>query len=136
MKDKSMQRRFCRGGNDMLGMLKMQMQGEIDSWAIRWCFAQSLQNKYTVYPRKTMVINTGADGSGTNQGLKKESKVDNFHGDREPMELELLAPDKRITREFYNIHSDTIGKKIKRNLNVAGVIKQSKKVIDRTFGRI
>jgi hypothetical protein len=56
---------FCKGGNDLDKMLRYQMKGKIDSWAIRWCYNQSFQNKYTVYPVKSFVTNIGTDGSGT-----------------------------------------------------------------------
>lgn len=56
---------FCKGGNNLDRMLRKQMNGKIDSWAIRWCYSQSLQNKYTVYPVVSFVTNIGTDGSGT-----------------------------------------------------------------------
>lgn len=58
-------RHFCRGGSDLHKMLSYQMKGKIDSWAIRWCYNQSMQNKYTVYPVDSFVSNIGTDGSGT-----------------------------------------------------------------------
>ena len=46
-------------------MLRYQMQGKIDSWAIRWCYNQCKQNKLTIYPTKSLVNNIGTDGRGT-----------------------------------------------------------------------
>lgn len=57
--------KLARGGTDMPGMLRQQMEGEIDSWAIRWCYAQSMADMLTVYPRVSRVRNMGNDGSGT-----------------------------------------------------------------------
>jgi len=57
--------KFCRGGTDLDKMLRYQMKGKIDSWAIRWNFNQFIQDKYTVYPIKSLVTNIGTDGSGT-----------------------------------------------------------------------
>ena len=65
VKDPALVARLARGGSDMPGMLKQQMEGEIDSWAIRWCFAQSRADMLTVYPRISRVRNMGNDGSGT-----------------------------------------------------------------------
>ena len=56
---------FNRGGRDLSNMLKLQMNGKINSWAIRWCYSQFKHNKYTVYPIHSLVMNTGLDGSGT-----------------------------------------------------------------------
>jgi len=56
---------FCKGGTDLDKMLRYHMKGKIDSWAIRWCYNQSFQNRYTVYPVESYVMNIGTDGSGT-----------------------------------------------------------------------
>ncbi|WP_411334068.1 sugar transferase [Metabacillus indicus] len=56
---------FCKGGTDLDKMLRHHMAGKIDSWAIRWCYNQAFQNRYTVYPTKSYVSNIGTDGSGT-----------------------------------------------------------------------
>lgn len=45
-------------------MLDHQMQGKIDSWAIRWCYAQSKLNMFTVYPVMSRIHNIGFDGTG------------------------------------------------------------------------
>lgn len=117
LSSRKLQKHFNRGGNDMTGMLVNQMEGRIDSWAIRWCFAQSMQNKYTVYPVSSFIVNDGVDGTGTNQH-KGEAIRYNMHEYGEKMIFEKLKPDKRITRDFYYAHSDTLAKKIKRNIPV------------------
>ena len=41
------------------------MNGKIDSWAIRWCFAQFRNSSFCVYPKNSMVTNLGFnDGKG------------------------------------------------------------------------
>jgi len=69
--DKQMRKEFELGGDDMYKMLELQMLGKIDSWAIRWCFSQFIQNKYSVYPVKSKIINDGFnDAKGThNSGV-------------------------------------------------------------------
>lgn len=47
-------------------MLKHQICGKNNSWAIRWHATAVLKNKYTLYPSKTLVHNIGIDGSGVN----------------------------------------------------------------------
>lgn len=56
---------FCKGGTDLDKLLRQQMKSEINSWAIRWCYSQSMQRRYSVYPCKSLVLNLGTDGSGT-----------------------------------------------------------------------
>ena len=120
--DRRLQRQFNRGGNDMTGMLTDQMQGKIDSWAIRWCFSQSMQDRYTVYPVKSKVLNTGKDGSGTNQGVSLSTGAEYFDERCNHIKLELLKPDIRINKEFKRKHSDTLGKKIRRNIMRFGFV--------------
>lgn len=56
---KSLQRAFNRGGSDMFGMLKGYMEGANRSWAIRFCYAQHRQGKYSVHPFRSQVANEG-----------------------------------------------------------------------------
>lgn len=46
-------------------MLKRQVKGVNDSWAIRWYASAFLKNKLTLYPAVSMVKNIGHDKSGT-----------------------------------------------------------------------
>lgn len=47
-------------------MLNMQLNGQIDSWAIRWYASTFLKNMLTLYPTQSMVLHIGNDGKGTN----------------------------------------------------------------------
>lgn len=51
--------RFNQMGSDMTGMLSRQMKGELDSWAIRWCYHQFRFNLYTVFPVVSKIQNVG-----------------------------------------------------------------------------
>jgi hypothetical protein len=50
-------------------MLKDQISGKNNSWAIRWYASAFLKNKLTLYPGKSLVRNIGVDGSGTHGGI-------------------------------------------------------------------
>jgi hypothetical protein len=45
-------------------MLRNQIAGKNDSWAIRWHASAYLKNMLTLYPGRSLVFNTGNDGSG------------------------------------------------------------------------
>ncbi len=49
-------------------MLKRQIQGKNDSWAVRWYASALLNGKLSLYPRKSLVMNIGFDGSGRHGG--------------------------------------------------------------------
>ncbi|MGJ3196269.1 glycosyltransferase family protein [Peribacillus frigoritolerans] len=67
---------FNRGGRDMANMLDAQMDGTIDSWAIRWCYTQSKKDLLTVYPVKSRIKNIGLDGSGTHSAITSHYDVE------------------------------------------------------------
>lgn len=54
------------GGSDCWDMLEGWHNGKNKSWAIRFCFAQFLQNKFSLFPVISKVNNNGFDGQGTN----------------------------------------------------------------------
>ena len=53
------------GAYPFLNMLKEQIKGENDSWAVRWYASAFLTNKLTLYPGRSLVNNIGNDSSGT-----------------------------------------------------------------------
>lgn len=53
------------GSVDYIDMLRAQVKGENDSWAIRWYAAAFLADKLTLYPGVSLVQNIGNDGSGS-----------------------------------------------------------------------
>ena len=99
----------------MTNMLKMQMDGKIDSWAIRWCFSQSNQEMYTVYPRISYLENAGCDGSGIHSSVYDEYYTD-MSQCVPKCRFETLEIDKKIAKEFQMKYKDTIKKKIRRRI--------------------
>jgi hypothetical protein len=56
-------------------MLKSQIKGTNDSWAIRWYASAFLADKLTLYPGRSLVHNIGNDGSGTHCGINSTNDV-------------------------------------------------------------
>lgn len=54
------------GGSDCFGMLRDWHDGKNQSWAIRFCYSQFMQNKLSIFPMTSKVANEGFDGQGTN----------------------------------------------------------------------
>lgn len=66
LQNKKLQYRFdFEGCYEYTQMLQYQIEGKIDSWAIRWHASAYLKNKLTLYTSKSLVRNIGGDGSGT-----------------------------------------------------------------------
>jgi len=59
-----------------LQMLKDQISGKNNSWAIRWYASAFLKQKLTLYPGRSLVKNIGFDGSGTHCGIDGTLKCD------------------------------------------------------------
>lgn len=53
-------------GSDVFKMLNDWKHGRNNSWAIRFCYAQFVQKKLSVFPTKSLVDNEGFAGDGTN----------------------------------------------------------------------
>jgi hypothetical protein len=71
-------------------MLRRQSRSEVDSWAIRWHASMFLQNRLSVYPSQSLILNTGFDGSGTH-------KANSFN-----LELSKGLPEADYCPEFDN----------------------------------
>lgn len=100
-KNKEQRKKFNLGGRDMANMLDSQMEGKIDSWAIRWCYSQSKIDMYTVYPVKSRIKNIGLDGSGTHSGLTTRYDV-HFKNDNGVCKFEDVKINQGITKNFQN----------------------------------
>jgi hypothetical protein len=65
--DSAMRRQFdVDGSYPYFLMLKRQKEGKVDSWAIRWYLSVFLVGGLVVFPKQTLVMNEGFDGSGSN----------------------------------------------------------------------
>lgn len=102
--------RFCFGGNDTVSMLKAQMHGKIDSWGIRWCYAQSRRRKYSVAPRKSLVKNIGFDDTGTHSKSGDEVKfgIEDLDSESTSWSKDNLKISFKIVHELYKLNRLTM----------------------------
>jgi hypothetical protein len=85
-------------------MLKDQIAGRNDSWAVRWHATCFLQDLLILYPGRTLVHNIGNDGSGTHATTIDESFTSDLSP--EPVELQPIPIEQDVTarqavREFF-----------------------------------
>jgi hypothetical protein len=86
LKDKALRRRFDLDGvYPYFDMLKKTLEGELDSWGIRWWWTVFRAGGLVVYPRRSLVWVGGMDGSGTHceadEGYNAPGlKADSFAG--------------------------------------------------------
>lgn len=100
-KDKKMRKAFRKCGYDMPAMLDMQMRGQVDSWAIRFCYAQFKQNKVTVNPTISRIKNIGIDGTGTHKVNENRWSVE---CNQTVCKIEFIPYEinKQLVRAYYN----------------------------------
>lgn len=98
-KNSKNKKKFNLGGNDMYKMLELQYLKKIDSWAIRWCYNQFKQNKYTVYPIKSLVNNIGFGKDATHGGIFYKKYINKIATTDIKIDKDIKL-DKRIIRVF------------------------------------
>ncbi|WP_198683889.1 glycosyltransferase [Aliidiomarina celeris] len=65
LEDKVWRKKFAKVGSDMPRMLQNQLDGKINSWAIRFCYHQFNRNLASVFPVKSKVCNVGFNNDAT-----------------------------------------------------------------------
>lgn len=91
LKKQRLQRLFDFSGTyPYMRMLKWQVKGTVDSWAIRWYASALLAGKLTLYPGRPLVSNIGHDASATHcvptDSFDVQLSGDPIHVDRIPVE--------------------------------------------------
>ena len=105
---------FNRGGDDLFPMLKSQLDGNIDSWAIRFCYAHYKNNSFCVYPVKSFVNNEGFDGSGVHCGIDKSNKFENILIEEVDISINKnIILDENIVNNFYLLNKKIFFRRLK-----------------------
>lgn len=128
LSDRNWLGRLDKAGTDLAPMLRRQLNGEIDSWAVRWTANQVELGMLAVFPTHPVVFDDGRDGTGThaharqgNDAVDNNRKLEQFISStfvygKEVFDFSDAQLDKKIVRAAWNYDSDTLVKKIKRNL--------------------
>ena len=66
------------GSESLTTLLYRSASGDpaIDSWALRWMASAIVHDKVTLYPAKSLLLNTGFDGSGTHGAVTEALSTD------------------------------------------------------------
>ena len=107
------------GSYSFSSLLRKQVEGKVDSWAIRWHASIFLQNMLTLYPGQSLVQNIGNDKSGTNSGNYHFMDVQLNH-DRIPVidtEVRSSKMGYQAFVDFFERNKQTLFTKISRSLS-------------------
>lgn len=98
-------------GSDVYKMINDWHRGGVNSWAIRFCYSQFIQERYSVFPFKSKVINNGFLFDGTNcRGYNRYKIV--LDENNEP---DIFVPENVINKKIINrvLYYDSIIMRIK-----------------------
>jgi hypothetical protein len=87
---------FNKMGSDMSRMLDRQMQGKINSWAIRWCYHQFKNGLFSVHPLTSKIKNIGFNSTEASNTREKFN----------PYQTKLDVGEKREFQFSKDIHLD------------------------------
>lgn len=121
--DRTLLRMFTYNGTyPYLEMLQAQIDGKIDSWAVRWYASAVLKNNLCLYPAKSLVQNIGFDEMGTH--TKKSDTYDaSILADETTTEFPKIPIREsntmrraleKIFRKLYNTEKPSLFKRFKR----------------------
>lgn len=101
-------KQFKKRGYNLPDMLDRQMQGETDSWAIRFCYEQFKQDKITVNPTVSRIRNIGFDGSGTHDNDTAEKW--NVHLNEEVKDITYIpvVMNRKLINSYYSFWAGNI----------------------------
>ncbi|HPQ22127.1 MAG TPA: glycosyltransferase [Saprospiraceae bacterium] len=91
---------FNRGGEDLTDMLRLQVEGKIDSWSIRFSYAHYKNEMYSIWPRYSYVTNIGLDGTGTHGDVLDVLKNDLLKAKRRCNFIKNIQINEKIMIEF------------------------------------
>ncbi len=114
IKKKNIERELNFNGTyDYTSMLKNQIEGKIDSWAIRWYVSAFLKNMITLYPGQSYVQNIGfgkdSTHTKTKTNLYKINLVNKFKFSKIPAQEDLVS-QKKIENFFRSMKMSFIQK--------------------------
>jgi hypothetical protein len=115
--DRKRRQLFNRGGDDLAGMLDMQMAGQLDSWAIRWAYTHFSCAGLAMLSTSAKVYNIGLDGSGihSSPGSVRQSKLESAVA-TEYRFPDSVEPDAAIAAEIYRMCRSPLPRKLIRYL--------------------
>lgn len=102
-----LRKQFGSWGADLPPLLDYQMNLDVNSWAVKWCFSAFNQGKMTVYPKRSYLKNCGIDGTGVHSKNTTTTRFDTFYDDAQDYscKFERTQIDKTIQKEFAKKYS-------------------------------
>jgi hypothetical protein len=132
-KSSNLRKKINRAGEDLIPMLKNQLNGKLDSWAVFWAINIIKNGGVCINPVKSKIRNIGNDGTGIHCGFSNRYEVKIIKEDINLLNLpdEIIIDNKIIKRykKFFNPSLKNKVKKVILNiLKLMGLYKFVKKI--------
>ncbi|MCT7528308.1 glycosyltransferase [Aliarcobacter cryaerophilus] len=104
--NKTFLKNLAKAGNDREKILKGYLEGRLNIWGIRRGAWQIINNKYTLYPKHSMLYNIGLDGSGINCGIRDDNTLNYnafFNPNNFPTDIEINIDTEKTIKNFYDL---------------------------------
>lgn len=102
---------LCEFGSDVLNMVEREVANELDAADVRCMFRQAVNGTATIYPKYSLVQNTGHDGTGFHCGKSKRfthdklwNKNDGFCFDNDTSCIAEIKKEKQDFRAFKGLY--------------------------------
>jgi hypothetical protein len=117
MADREKQKRFNLGGDDLSWLLRLQMEGKIDSWDTIWAYTHSKHDALALLPVSSKAYNIGFDGTGTHcrRAPFKQNTLQS-EGDSNYRFPDPVIADSYFAKEIRRRHHRSIPRKFARFL--------------------
>lgn len=101
-------------GQDISSMLLDSINGKNDSWYVRWVFSHFMSNKYSVYPKMSLIENIGFSDEATNcKGIKTYKYEMDNDGKRAFEFNDSISVNNAESKQFLNYFSKIYRLKIR-----------------------
>lgn len=107
-------RKFNAWGNDRANMYDDQMNGRINSWAIRFDYAMFINKAMNIIPRESLIENIGIDGSGTHSRAAEQARFQVDLSKEDGWDFQRVTMDERIRKEFCKPFHSSLWNRMKR----------------------
>ncbi|NLA61751.1 MAG: glycosyltransferase family 2 protein [Bacteroidales bacterium] len=108
IKEKKLSKSFDFNGKyPYTKMLRRQIDGKNNSWAIRWNASLFLANKLSLNTGKTLIFNIGFDGSGQHSGSQDFYNMDLYNKELELVKPQMIQESVEARRQFEEFYRRT-----------------------------
>lgn len=132
-KSSNLRKKINRAGEDLIPMLKKQVAGKLDSWAVFWAINIIKNDGVCVNPVKSKIKNVGHDGTGIHCGINSRYEVKIIKEDIDLLNLpDKIIIDDIVIKKYKNFFYRSLKNKIKvtisNTLKIMGLYKFVKKL--------